>query len=88
MQVGELKAQVAALQAGIASLTAQVAALSSPAPVVASPIPTKVALAIRGLAGKDQSLARHLTEEAAGLMGFAHMDEDQVVTALVTGTRH
>lgn len=86
MKVGELTAKVDALELALATLRAERHAL--PAPVPASAIPPRVALAIKGLAGKDQALARHLSEEAAGLAGLAGMDEDRVVEALITGTRH
>ena len=86
MKVGELIAKVDALEIALATLRAERQAL--PAPVVTSAIPTKVALAIKGLAGKDAALARHLTEEAAGLIGFAQMDEDRVVEVLLSGSRH
>ncbi len=86
MKVGELVAKVDALESALATLRAERHAL--PAPVISSKIPEKVALTIKGLARKDAALARHLTEEAAGLMGLAGMDEDRVAEALILGTRH
>lgn len=78
--VGGLQARVEALEATVKTLQAA-PAVNIPAPV----LPSRVATIIRNLANKDQALARHLMDEATGMLALG-MDEEGVCASLVNGS--